>query len=989
MECVLCPHLVGRRAEMEMLTAALEAAGESHGGVVFITGENGVGKSRLAREISTLAARRGFQVLSGRGAHSAVPVPYRPVAEALLGAARAGIVPDTPDMPVVASYRAALSSLVPEWRRPGDADAHLTPVVVGEALLRMLARPGSSGGLLILEDLHWADGETLAIVEYLADNVASAPVLCLVTLRNSESSAGTDLLQATSARRVATAVDVKRLSPAGARDMAAACLRTDSVPSAIGRLLARCDGLPFAVEEVLTAAVASGELVKDEAGWQVNADVSTAVPDSIAGSVRSRLASLGRGAGDVIVAAAVLGQQFSWELLRGVIHVSDAAILDALQQACSVKIIEPVPAEADSFRFRHSLTREAILSDLIPLELASRARAAAATIERTCPGLPGDWCERAAELRELAGQPGQAAHLQLMAARRALRQGAARSAEAALLDARRLLADPSLDDSVLHLDVDEALVETYEQAGDAARLAPITTDLVERLTAAGADPRRTAMVRLRAASVESQDDPSGAADHLEAAASIASSLDDAELISRVDAVAAQTALVAGDFDVAGKLAHQALTATEAAGMSGWAAEVALVALQVIGRRERTRDLAAARTAFERSLHIVDGQTELGIWRVLARHDLATLEMLAHGCDDQLRTVRPLAAEAGASCLVNVIDLQLANLESLGANLEPALAAARQCQRSATEIDSPVRQALAVCLQANIAAIRGDVRESKRLAELAEQIRPGDPEIHLMAHGQSRVLAALFRDDIARALKASARADPYAVDALAAQHAYSALQAQVLAPRRALSLRALVESAAGRNGEVAIEQARAGGADSSWNAGCLAYAEAVLAGRSGDTARATALAHEGSEHFASFALWWNNLARRLVAPAALRDRWGDPAAWMRDAAAEFDATGHGRLASACRGVLRRAGERVPRAGRGDARVPAQMRSLGITSREMDVFLLVARGQSNSEIATTLCISPKTVETHVASLVAKIGTTGRRELVAQAARLESSV
>jgi DNA-binding NarL/FixJ family response regulator len=127
---------------------------------------------------------------------------------------------------------------------------------------------------------------------------------------------------------------------------------------------------------------------------------------------------------------------------------------------------------------------------------------------------------------------------------------------------------------------------------------------------------------------------------------------------------------------------------------------------------------------------------------------------------------------------------------------------------------------------------------------------------------------------------------------------------------------------------------------------------------------------------------------MVAPSALADRWGQPLSWLRDATAEFEASGHARVASACRGLLRQAGERVPRAGRGNAQVPPQMRRLGITSREMDVFLLVARGFSNTEIAAKLYISPKTVETHIASLVAKTGQTGRRELVAHAARFVRS-
>jgi DNA-binding CsgD family transcriptional regulator len=76
--------------------------------------------------------------------------------------------------------------------------------------------------------------------------------------------------------------------------------------------------------------------------------------------------------------------------------------------------------------------------------------------------------------------------------------------------------------------------------------------------------------------------------------------------------------------------------------------------------------------------------------------------------------------------------------------------------------------------------------------------------------------------------------------------------------------------------------------------------------------------------------------------------------------------------------------VPRSGRGSASVPAQLSRLGVTSREMDVYLLIGRGYSNSQIAEQLYISPKTVETHVASLVAKTGQRGRRELVAHAAR-----
>lgn len=988
---MLCPELIGRSAQLDALTAALAAADEGHGGVVFVTGDDGVGKSRLAKHLCSRAADRGFEVLKGRGTRSAVPVPYRPVAEALLGAARSGAVAETPDMPVISNYRAALGSLVPEWRRPGDDTTHMTPMIVGEALVRILARPGGPGGLILLDDLHCADPETLAIVDYLADSIASSRVLCVATLRTSEPSACLDLVQALTARRGATRIEVPRLAPDEVAAMAAACLSADVPPSGVDTLLVDCDGLPYAVEEILAAAVSSGELVCDESGWRVDADVSTRVPDSIAGSVRSRLDALGPAARSVIVTAAVLGRRFDWGLLPCVAGVTEAEALDALQRACQAQLIQPVCTDPSAFRFRHSLTRDAILSDLMPPELASMAAAAARCIEGAHPGLPGTWCELAAELRTLAGQRAEAARLLITTARRDLRQGAVSSAVVALESARKLLAEPWVRDPMLGIEADEVLLEAFAQAGDIKQVTPLAADLLARLSAADADSRRSALVRLRAASTRPEDNPAAAAEHLAAAADIAGRLDDPELAASIDAVAAQNALAAGDIDVSLGLSQRSLAAAESADLGGWAAEVALKSLEVAGRAHRFRDVGAARAAFERCRQIADDRDDLGIWRIRARHELATLDMLAQGSEDALSEVRTLAEDAGASCVGTVIELQLANLWSLGADLDQALVTARQCERSAAQINAPRMQAMALCLQANIAAVRADRQQAEAAAQRAEALLPGDPEILAATWGQARLLTALFRDDRARAAQADAAAGPHVSAALAVRRGnslplgYSLVQAPLLAPRRTLALHALIEVVNDRDPAEAIEQARAAKADGSWNAGCLAYAEAVLAGRAGETSRASLLAEQGAEHFAPFAPWWNHLARRLVASAAFRDGWGHPAAWMHEAASAFQASSHDRLASACRGVLRRAGERVPRRGRGSAEVPAQMRTMGITSREMDVLLLVAGGHSNAEIGAKLYISPKTVGTHVASLISKTGKTGRRELVAHAARL----
>ena len=183
---VLCPVLVGRDEEARHLQAALAAAQAGRGGTVLLTGEAGIGKSRLVRETVRAAGERGVTVLAGRAVAAGVPTPFRPFAEALAPAGRAGRLPDGADLD---EFRPALGRLIPQWRPPQIAgDESL--VFLGEAVLQLLRALGPDAGcLLILEDLHWADRETLALLEYLADNLSAEPVLCVGTLRAEQGAA--------------------------------------------------------------------------------------------------------------------------------------------------------------------------------------------------------------------------------------------------------------------------------------------------------------------------------------------------------------------------------------------------------------------------------------------------------------------------------------------------------------------------------------------------------------------------------------------------------------------------------------------------------------------------------------------------------------------------------------------------------------------------------------------------------------------------------
>jgi DNA-binding CsgD family transcriptional regulator len=969
MAFVLCRSLIGRDAEVAHLTAALERSGSGDGRVLFLAGEPGVGKSRLAREVLETAARTGFATFTGRASESAVQVPYRCLSEALMRAAREGLAPAGRG---VARYRPALGRLVPEWGRAGDDRAEVSGAIVAEGVLRLLSGLGPAGAVLVLEDLQWADPETLAVLEHLAGNIHGEPVLCLATVRDSEPSAGLELARALAGRSAAEVIAVPRLDDGDVRTMAAECLGTDEVPESVGRILGQSDGLPFAVEELLAAAAASG-VPGDPAPAEPAAgpDPAEGVPVSIGLSVTRRLAACGPAVTDVLAWAAILGAQFDPALLPALAGAADRDVQAALAEARQAMLIKPADGAGGLLRFRHSLTRRAVLAGLLPPDRAARAARAAAAVEAAHPELPGACCELAADLHAAAGAYGRAAALMLEVGQRALRQGALGTAGAALAAARDLAGQAGEAGPDLGPKLDLLQFETFAATGDRPQVMAAASRLIASLGESGSDPRLRARILIMTARARHQDDPDAATDQLAAGRKIAAELRDDALVSEANVALAQCALEAGGITRAAELAREALAAARSANPAAWSVGVAIQALQVIGATEKARDLNAARAAFRRSYQIADDHDSV-LGRIEALSQLGTIEMLENGTGRYLKRGSELAHAAGAISAAALIDIKLALLAAVSGDLDRAHATARQCEADGARIRAGRAQALSIVVQAFASAARGDRAAAEAAARRAEAILPGNPEILFTTHGLVRVTAALFCDDLDAALQ-------HAVEAAA----YSK-RGPPRAPSMASALYPIVHVLSGQHEGAALGRARATAAAVKWNRGFFACAEAVLAGRSGRRREAAALADEGQALLSPFAPQWTHLARQLISGPALLDHWGQPVRWLSESAAGFDASGQHELAAACRRTLREAGQAVPRPRGDHADVPAHLRDLGITGREMDVYRLLARGMANSQIAGRLEISPKTVDTHVASLIAKTGRTCLRELVAHAAR-----
>ncbi|HET7487870.1 MAG TPA: AAA family ATPase [Acidimicrobiales bacterium] len=961
MPSVLCPVLVGRSREMEELGAAVDAvAEERRGSTLFLLGDAGVGKSRLAREALDLARRRRFTVLWGRATPSASQVAFRPLAEALLSQFRDVAPPDSAELD---PFRPILGRLVPEWRTDSTERVDESVVLLAEAVLRVLRVLGRQHGcLLVLEDLHWADPDTMAIVEYLADNLASEPVVCLGTLRPQGPGAGPAVADSLIARRAAGEVQLTALARPEVAAMARACLGLASLPAEFEAILEQsADGLPFLVEELLAGAVGAGAVVRAGGGWSVEPSFEPAVPRTFVATVVERLGALGPSAGVVLGAAAVLGRRFDWTILPTVTELGEREVLAVLGQATTAQLLACEQRGAGSFRFRHALTRDAVLGQLVPAERALLAGRALAAVERAHPELEGDWCELAAHLADQGGDRDRAAALLFQAGRRSLASGALATAEVTLERALAMVRGGE----ELALDIQEALFETLSSAGKADRALEVGGALVARLRPPVAPAERVCRVHLRLARTAAAACRWEEADaHLARVMALAGS--DQSLTARAGAIGASVLLGRGDHEHAAEGARAALAAAERAGLH----EVACEALEMVGRAARVGDMDGAERAFVQAHHIAL-EHGLTLWRVRALFELGTLDVLALRDLDRLAAARELALATGALAVAAHVDLHLAGWHAMRLDGGQVVDAARRAADTARRFGMHQLLAIALVFEADGLARLGRRAESEARLQEAFSLRGDDPELCAMAWAHVRARCSLIAENRRRAVQELDTAMDY----------FRRLSTAPAVVGKAYW--ALLRAVEDRDGEAACAEVRASGA--AVNGLIDAYlrlADAVLLGRAGDRAGAEEAFASGDAALAAIA-WHRQFGRRLVADAAIADGWGDPAGWMQEALPVFEDFGHDDIAAACRSLLRRAGAPVPRRGSAPA-IATGLRSLGVTAREAEVLALLAEGLPNREIAERLYLSPRTVERHVSNLTTKAGVRGRSELIAFAAR-----
>ena len=366
---------VGRESERGTIRAAIDRASIGHGSVVMLEGGLGVGKTRLAMEMAEYASCGGFRCVVGHCYEREERHPFLPFTEIV----EASVAESGPDdfRRRVGDYLAELAQIAPSLRRvfpdipqllelpPAQKRRHLFQSISDSTARAAQFRPQ----LYVLEDLHWADESTLALLIHLANRVAHLPVVIIGTYRGG-----------CSENNPALARTLEELIRMGVRPLKLGCLSKDATAQMLRTLSQRQDvpedlvslifeesqGYPFFVEEVYWHLIEEGKIF-DEAG-QFRTDVEIAedeVPESVRLIIGRRLERLGEKEKRALTAAAVIGRSFSFRLLTAISEIDVDELFTVIEKVQQLGIIVTSSEAPDKpFTFSHELVRQTLLAGI-------------------------------------------------------------------------------------------------------------------------------------------------------------------------------------------------------------------------------------------------------------------------------------------------------------------------------------------------------------------------------------------------------------------------------------------------------------------------------------------------------------------------------------------------------------------------------------------------------------------------------------------------
>lgn len=947
-------ELVGREAERETLTRAVEAAAEARGGLLLLAGEAGVGKTRLAKDALATA---DVLVLEA-AATPELASPYGPIVAALRTYLR--VVPGgLDDCGPLSRY---LALLLPELGEPPERGDRPTLFEAIRCALTAIARRRPTA--ILFDDLHWADDTTLELLPILAAAIEGEPLLLVGAYRTDDIPRAHPLRRMRTDLRRAGRLNELLLEPLGAEQteaLAARILGRRPTPALATTLFLRTQGIPLFVEELAQALTSSGRLREGRRGLELVGTGELPLPETVLDAVLLRAEGLSSAAKEALAVTSVAGLRFDLGL------VADLAPVRGLEEAVEAGfLMEVEPGEG---AFRHALARDALYHAVPWRRRRSLHREIAKGLEDAgaSPAAIADhWLA--------AGEPERARRAWVAAAAGWCDVHAYRDAAQA---ARRALdLWPEEEDEPGRLAVLEKLGDCAQLAGDFGEAARAWGEAAEGRTLAG-DARARAEIERRRAGLY-------------------------ELQCAWDRALAARAAAAEGFSASGlpgEAAAERLAAAanlQSAGSLSAAMELILVAAREAEEADR-HDLRVRAMGLEGLVRARLGDPDAGLELARAGLSLALDENLtgpAAEVYERLGMILENASDFSGAIDTWTSAFDFCQTHGATAKAHLCLICLAYAMRKTGEWD----RAIAVC---------GDVLAAEDPPRAARCAAIGQRALIHVLRGEVKRARAPLTESLALAqsiefmiMKIDATWGLARADALEAEHESALARSRLLLelaqrgedshyPVAALRWAASLFASQGAAGEVG---------------GC-AEVLARIASLTGNTEALAALAHvlgeialldNDAEQAATQFTQALELLRELELPldraeTQLRAGVALVAAGERESGIErlTDAYHIGRklgarpLATQAFEVLAGLGEQVGR--RLGRRAAAVLERGGLSRRELEILRLVAAGGTNREIARDLFLSPRTVDMHVRNILRKLDCRSRADATRKAGEL----
>jgi class 3 adenylate cyclase len=472
---------VGRTAERAALEEARVLARDGARQVVTLSGEPGIGKSRLAGYSAHRAHAQGAAVCWGTCSED-LAVPYEPwikVCSQLVEHAPAELLERHAERHGGELRRLAsdLARRLEDPPAPQSSDPETERYLLFSAVAGLLGEVAETVPMcLVLDDFHWADSQSVALLKHVARTIEQGALEVIVTYRDSDlgkdhplSAVLADLRRIEGVQRIALhglgAEEVAQIMTA----VAGHELDQDGIELA-EQIAEETDGNPFFVAEVLRGLLESGAVVLDEttARWSVDRSSAIALPESVREVIERRVERLGDQTREVLTLAAVIGRAFDLQLLGALLDIEESALLDHLEAAVAASLLAESDERLGQFRFAHALVNQTLYEGLGATRRARIHHRVAEALEELTGEDPGDRLSQLAlhwRLAAVSVDKAKAADYAVRAGQRALQSLAPTEALTLFGDAVELMGEGGSAERCRAL---IGLGESQLQTGDAA-----------------------------------------------------------------------------------------------------------------------------------------------------------------------------------------------------------------------------------------------------------------------------------------------------------------------------------------------------------------------------------------------------------------------------------------------------------------------------------------------------------------------------------------